>query len=56
MNSIKINNYGYKICYTTVQNLLLAILNFSALRPKCSNFLASVRNEVAAFRRRRAEK
>ena len=29
---------------------------FSALRPESANFLAAARNEVAAFRRRRAEK
>ena len=30
--------------------------NFSALRPESANFLAAVRNEVAAFRHHRAEK
>ena len=29
---------------------------FSALRPESANFPAAARNEVAAFRRRRAEK
>ena len=29
---------------------------FSALRPESANFPAATRNEVAAFRRRRAEK
>ena len=31
-------------------------IRISALRPESTNFLAAARNEVAAFRRRRAEK
>ena len=31
-------------------------ISFSALRPESPNFPAAARNEVATFRRRRAEK
>ena len=49
-------SYHIALKIVNILQQLILFIYFSALRLESANFLAAARNEVAAFRRRRAEK